>query len=98
MWVLVVNVLYAIFQVPILKGKKKVMISIVPESVGKPTIKLPKTPILDGTCLWETPVYETIKLIKDSSSGIYKDNVYHFIVSTVRICSCFVVKFGSLHN
>ncbi|KAK1392749.1 Myosin heavy chain-related protein [Heracleum sosnowskyi] len=69
-------------QVPNFKGKKKVMISIVPESVGKPTIKLPKTSIVEGTCLWETPVYETIKLIKDSSTGIYKENVYHFIVST----------------
>ncbi|KAL1822757.1 uncharacterized protein LOC108214628 [Daucus carota subsp. sativus] len=69
-------------QVPKLKGKKKVMISVVPESVGKPTIKLPKTSILDGTCLWENPVYETMKLIKDSSTGIYKENVYHFIVST----------------
>lgn len=82
-----------LFQVPKLKGKKKVMISVVPESVGKPTIKLPKTSILDGTCLWENPVYETMKLIKDSSTGIYKENVYHFIVSTVRICSIFVVKF-----
>lgn len=77
---------YVLFQVPNFKGKKKVMISIVPESVGKPTIKLPKTSIIDGICLWESPVYETIKLIKDSSTGIYKENVFHFIVSTVRIC------------
>lgn len=65
-WLLVC---YTLFQVPNFKGKKKVMISIVPESVRKP--------IIIG--LWKSPVYEAIKLIKDSSTEIYMDNVYHLL-------------------
>lgn len=72
----------ALFQVPKVK-KSAVRIALVPDDVGKPTFKLEKVAVEDGTCLWETPVYVTVKLIKDSKTGNIKEKIYHFIVSTV---------------
>lgn len=68
-------------QVPRLKGKKKLMISLVPESVGKPTVKQ-RASIVEGTCSWENPIYETVKLIREPKTGNFKENIYYFIVST----------------
>lgn len=59
-------------------------ISLVPDDVGKPTLKLEKVPVRDGTCLWENPVYETVRLAKDPKTGMIKEKIYHFIVSMVR--------------
>lgn len=64
--------------------KPALMISLVPDDVGKPTVKLPKTKVQDGTCTWENPVYESMKLVEESKSGKLKEKIYHFIVSTVR--------------
>lgn len=60
------------------------MISLVPDDVGKPTVKLEKTAVQDGTCTWENPVYESVKLVEESKTGKIKEKIYHFIVSTVR--------------
>lgn len=60
------------------------MISLVPEDVGKPTVKLEKVPVQDGTCTWENPVYESMKLIREPKTGKINEKLYHFIVSTVR--------------
>lgn len=68
-------------QVPKLK-KSTLMISLVPEDVGKPTVRLEKAAILDGTCTWENPIYETVKLIRESKTGKLNEKIYHFIVST----------------
>nr|XP_011470373.1 PREDICTED: LOW QUALITY PROTEIN: centromere protein F-like [Fragaria vesca subsp. vesca] len=68
-------------EVPKLK-KPGLMISLVPDDVGKPTVKLPKTKAQDGTCTWENPVYESVKLVEESKSGKLKEKIYHFIVST----------------
>ncbi|KAH6835759.1 hypothetical protein C2S53_002948 [Perilla frutescens var. hirtella] len=68
-------------QVPQLKAKS-LMISLVPVDVGKPTVRLPKTPILEGTCNWENPVYETVKLIKETKTGRIREKFYYVIVST----------------
>ena len=59
-------------------------ISLVPADVGKPTVRLEKAAIIDGACIWENPVYETVKLIRDQTTGRFNDKYYHFIVSTVR--------------
>lgn len=59
------------------------MISLVPVDVGKPTVRLSKQPIVDGTCTWENPVYETVKLIKEIKSGRIREKFYYVIVSTV---------------
>ncbi|KAG5152798.1 hypothetical protein JHK84_029270 [Glycine max] len=58
------------------------MVSLVPDDVGKPTVKLEKTAVQDGTCSWENPVFEPVKLVRDSKSGKVHEKIYHFIVST----------------
>ncbi|KAI4383102.1 hypothetical protein MLD38_008980 [Melastoma candidum] len=68
-------------QVP--KSKKSgVSISLVPDDVGRPTLKLEKVPITDGTCSWENPVFEAVRLSRDPKTGVIKEKIYHFIVST----------------
>ncbi|KAG8381337.1 hypothetical protein BUALT_Bualt06G0111900 [Buddleja alternifolia] len=68
-------------QVPQLKAKS-LMISLVPVDVGKPTVRLAKSPILEGICTWENPVYETVKLIKETKTGRIREKFYYVIVST----------------
>ncbi|KAK9293290.1 hypothetical protein L1049_021282 [Liquidambar formosana] len=57
-------------------------ISLVPEDVGKPTVRLGKAAVQDGTCSWENPVYETVKFIRESKTGKINEKIYYFIVST----------------
>lgn len=67
-------------QVP--KSKKSTLtISLVPDGVSKPTVKLEKAAVQDGICSWENPLYETVKLIRESKTGKVKEKIYHFIVS-----------------
>ncbi|XP_057424694.1 uncharacterized protein LOC130718196 [Lotus japonicus] len=68
-------------QVPKMK-KSALMVSLVPDDVGKPTVKLEKTAVQDGTCIWENPIFESVKLVRDAKSGILHEKIYHFIVST----------------
>ncbi|RDY12794.1 hypothetical protein CR513_02351, partial [Mucuna pruriens] len=68
-------------QVPKMK-KSAIMVSLVPDDVGKPTVKLEKTAVQDGTCSWENPVFESVKLVRDAKSGKIHEKIYHFIVST----------------
>ncbi|KAL0317779.1 UNVERIFIED_CONTAM: hypothetical protein Sangu_2192200 [Sesamum angustifolium] len=68
-------------QVPQLKSKS-LMISLVPVDVGKPTVRLAKVPIVEGTCTWENPVYETVKLVKEIKTGRIREKFYYVIVST----------------
>lgn len=71
------------FQVPHLK-KPALTISLLPEDVGKPTFKLEKAAVQDGTCSWEKPIYVTVKLIRQAKTGKLNEKIYHFIVSSVR--------------
>ncbi|KAE9617361.1 hypothetical protein Lal_00034537 [Lupinus albus] len=68
-------------QVPKMK-KSTLMIALVPDDVGKPTIKLEKVAIQDGTCIWENPIFESVRVVKDSKSGKLHEKIYHFVVST----------------
>ncbi|XP_028181479.1 uncharacterized protein LOC114368372 [Glycine soja] len=68
-------------QVPNMK-KSVLMVALVPDDVGKPTVKLEKVAVQDGTCLWENPIFESVKLAKDTKSGKLQEKIYHFIVST----------------
>ncbi|XP_021301151.1 unconventional myosin-XVIIIa isoform X2 [Herrania umbratica] len=68
-------------QVPRLK-KSAVTIALVPEDVGKPTLRLEKVAVQDGSCLWENPVFETVKLIRETKTGKLSEKIYHFVVST----------------
>lgn len=76
-------------QVPKLK-KPALMISLVPDDVGKPTVKLEKAAIQDGTCFWENPIYETVKLVREIKTGKINEKIYHFVVSTGSSKSGFV--------
>ncbi|KAF8379478.1 hypothetical protein HHK36_028913 [Tetracentron sinense] len=68
-------------QVPRLRGDT-LMISLVPADVGKPTARLEKAAIHDGTCYWENPIYETVKFIQENKTGKINEKIYHFLVST----------------
>ncbi|XP_022971835.1 interaptin-like isoform X1 [Cucurbita maxima] len=76
-------------EVPKLK-KPALMISLVPDDVGKATVKLEKAAIQDGTCVWENPVYETVKLVREIKTGKINEKIYHFVVSTGSSKSGFV--------
>ncbi|CAJ1927956.1 unnamed protein product [Sphenostylis stenocarpa] len=63
-------------------GMDALVLSIVPGDIGKPTTKLEKATIRDGTCRWENPVYETVKFVQEPKTGKISDRIYHFLVST----------------
>jgi chromosome segregation ATPase len=67
--------------VPKLK-KTALMISLVPDDVGKPTFKLEKSEVKEGICSWENPIYVSVKLIKEPKTGIVREKIYHFVVAT----------------
>lgn len=69
-------------QVPELRGKTTLTISLIPADVGKPTVRLGKAVIRDGSCKWESPIYETVKFIKELKTGKIQEKIYRFIVST----------------
>ncbi|KAB5532458.1 hypothetical protein DKX38_019128 [Salix brachista] len=73
-------------QVPRLR-KPALIISLMPEDVGKTTFKLKKAAVQDGICSWDNPVYVTLVLIKEPKSGKLREKIYHFIVSSVRWCT-----------
>ncbi|XP_023550486.1 myosin-3-like isoform X5 [Cucurbita pepo subsp. pepo] len=59
-------------------------LSVVPGDVGKPTARLDKVTVTDGSCKWETPVYETVKFVRDTKSGKINEKTYYFLVSMGR--------------
>ncbi|KAA8520807.1 hypothetical protein F0562_011480 [Nyssa sinensis] len=69
-------------QVPLLREGDALMISVVPADVGKPTARLEKAAVRDGSCHWENPVYETVKFVREPRTGKIHERVYHFVVST----------------
>lgn len=60
-------------------------LSVVPGDVGKPTARLDKATVRDGSCKWENPVYETVKFVRDAKSGKINEKIYYFLVSMVCI-------------
>ncbi|KAJ8538652.1 hypothetical protein K7X08_029948 [Anisodus acutangulus] len=56
------------------------MISVVPADVGKPTLKLEKATVRDGSCYWEKAVLETVKFIQEPKSGKIHEKIYYFIL------------------
>lgn len=65
-------------------GGDALMISLVPADFGKPTVRSEKAAIRDGSCYWENPVHETVKLFQDPKSGKIQEKMYYFVISTVR--------------
>ncbi|KAG2394657.1 uncharacterized protein HKW66_Vig0079680 [Vigna angularis] len=63
-------------------GMNALVLYIVLGDIGKPTTKLEKAAVRDGTCIWDNPVYETVKFVQESKTGKISDRIYHFVVST----------------
>lgn len=80
-------------QVPKVKGKG-LMISLIPGDIGKPTAKLEKAPVVEGTCTWEDPIYEMVKLVKHQKTETYKEKIYYFNVQTGSSKSGFIGEVG----
>ncbi|XP_027923457.1 paramyosin-like isoform X2 [Vigna unguiculata] len=68
-------------EVPKMK-KPALKVALVPDNVGKPTVKLEKVAVQDGTCSWENPIFESVKFVRDAKSGKLQEKIYHFVVST----------------
>ncbi|KAL3498813.1 hypothetical protein ACH5RR_041545 [Cinchona calisaya] len=63
-------------------GGNALMLSVVPADIGKPTVKLEKATIRDGSCYWDSPVYETVKFVQEPKSGKIHERIYYFLVGT----------------
>lgn len=64
-------------------GGDGLMVSVVPGDTGKPSSKSDKAAVRDGGCVWENPVYETVKFNRDPKSGRIQQKTYYFILGTV---------------
>ncbi|XP_073042895.1 uncharacterized protein [Primulina eburnea] len=58
----------------------ELMVSLIPADTGKPTAKSYKAVARDGRCLWENPVYETVKFNREPKSGKIHERKYNFVV------------------
>ncbi|KAI0499556.1 hypothetical protein KFK09_017762 [Dendrobium nobile] len=63
------------------KGWEELMVSLFPVDAGKPTAKSEKVAVVDGSCNWAIPIYETVRLIQDSKTGKINDKTYQFVLS-----------------
>ncbi|KAL4570799.1 hypothetical protein LXL04_026462 [Taraxacum kok-saghyz] len=63
-------------------GGDALMIAVIPGDVGKPTARLEKAKVKDGSCYWEKPHYETVKFTQDQRTGKFNDKIYRFVVAT----------------
>lgn len=70
------------FQVPQLKAKS-LMISLVSADTRRTSVKMGRAKIVEGTCSWDSPVCETIKLERDPKTGRIQEKIYYFVVATV---------------
>ncbi|XP_076933539.1 uncharacterized protein LOC143599478 [Bidens hawaiensis] len=64
-----------------LLGGDDLIISVVPADVGKPASRLEKAKVQNGSCYWEKPLYETVKLTQDPKTGKFHEKIYHFVVT-----------------
>ena len=67
-------------------GGDALTISVVPADVGKPTSRLEKSKVQDGSCYWEKPLFETVKFSQDQKTGKFYEKIYYFVVAKVQIC------------
>ncbi|CAL0313377.1 unnamed protein product [Lupinus luteus] len=63
-------------------GVEALVLSIVPEDIGKPSTRLEEAKVNGGVCSWENPVYENVKLVQEPNTGKFNERVYHFMLST----------------
>ncbi|XP_062074262.1 COP1-interactive protein 1-like [Humulus lupulus] len=62
-------------------GVDALMVSVIPGELGKPSVKLDKATVQDGSCRWENPVYETVKFSQEPRTGKISEKIYRFSVS-----------------
>ncbi|KZV44467.1 cingulin [Dorcoceras hygrometricum] len=58
------------------------VVSLTPADTGKLTAKSEKAVVHDGRCLWENPVYATVKFNREPKSGKIHERKYYFAVGT----------------
>ncbi|KAJ9549886.1 hypothetical protein OSB04_022429 [Centaurea solstitialis] len=63
-------------------GGDALTIAVIPGDVGKPTTRLEKAKVKDGTCYWEKPHFETVKYTRDQKTGKINERIYRFVVAT----------------
>ncbi|GMY30278.1 COP1-interactive protein 1 [Fagus crenata] len=63
-------------------GADSLILSLIPADVGKPTAKLERATVRNGTCRWENPVYETVKFSQEPRTGKINERIYQILVST----------------
>ncbi|XP_057796396.1 uncharacterized protein LOC131012460 isoform X1 [Salvia miltiorrhiza] len=63
-------------------GGDGLMVSVVPGDTGKPSARSEKAAVRDGGCVWENPVYETVKFNRDPKSGKIHQKMYLLVLST----------------
>ncbi|PIN27210.1 hypothetical protein CDL12_00003 [Handroanthus impetiginosus] len=61
-------------------GGDALVVSVIPADTGKPTLKSDKAAVRDGSCLWESPLYETVKFSRDPKSDKLHERIYNFVV------------------
>ncbi|XP_031495051.1 uncharacterized protein LOC116260741 isoform X2 [Nymphaea colorata] len=67
-------------QVPPL-GSDSLMVALVSSETGKTTAKTQKVQVQNGSCQWDNPVYETVKLAEEERTGKFDSKIYQFVVS-----------------
>ena len=61
-------------------------LSVVPGDVGKPTARLDKVTIHDGSCKWETSVDEMVKFVRDTKFGKINEKIYFPRIDRMYVC------------
>nr|XP_043628980.1 probable DNA double-strand break repair Rad50 ATPase [Erigeron canadensis] len=62
-------------------GGDALILSVIPVDIGKPTTRLEKAKVRDGSCYWEKPLYETMKFSQDPKTGKVHEKIYRFVVT-----------------
>ncbi|CAL9079956.1 unnamed protein product [Musa textilis] len=62
-------------------GPGTMMVSLGPVGASRPTARSEKVAVIGGTCNWVNPVYETVKLVRNPTTGKMDDKVYRFLLS-----------------
>ncbi|KAJ0967201.1 hypothetical protein J5N97_024118 [Dioscorea zingiberensis] len=72
---------FNVTQVPLV-GWETMVVTLVPQDVGKPTVRSDKAEVVNGECQWVRPISETARLVQDPKSGKFSEKVYQFLVSS----------------
>lgn len=63
-------------------GGDALTIAVIPGDSGKPSARLDKAKVKDGSCYWEKPHYETVKFTQDQKTAKFNEKIYRFVVAT----------------